>query len=134
MTIETFENWTFSELGAAAHTLMHDLRGSWAMNYDSRMRQLEMILIIMESYRTEGKLGFKEELQGNVQEFRELAREDLEVTQDELSDSYDGRVFRDQCHFYEIAFYNGRTDRVADYLNNWTECEGWHWSQGVEND
>ena len=131
----TFENWTIEELGCAANTLMRDLRGSWAESYSNRMRELERILVLIESYKIEGVEGFKANLKGDLREIRDKARDDLKVVLAELSDPDDGRVFRDFCHFYDARFLDGRTEQVKEYLLDWVVCDGWHWCQeGVEDD
>lgn len=117
METNKFENWTLYELIATASTIMSDLRGNWAYDYGSRMRILCDVLTEIIEYDFGGeKEEFLEQLKGLHPNYKALAKADLEVTQGELKEPYDGRVFRDSCHFYSVLPLEGTTPRVKEFL------------------
>lgn len=98
------DDWTLPEMICAVGTLMGDLRGNWGYEYSSRMEEVETLL---------HKMGERDDL--TEKQIMDVAN-DLRVTKEEMADPYDGRIFRDDCNFYEMEPEDGKTDRVKEYL------------------
>ena len=81
---------------------MYDLRGNWGFDYPERMREVRSLLETLIEKDSENK---------------EKYQEDLEVTNQELEDRCDGRIFRDFCKLYNYISKEGSTQQVKYYLD-----------------
>ena len=128
-------DWTMEELVTAAGTIMRDLRGSWDPNtYSHRMYALaDVLTIIIEYAPPTDKDVFVSKLEGKYGKWIEWAKQDLVVTQSEISDPCDGRVFRDACHLYERTIEEGQTERVRAYLRGLLEYPEYTWVEEGED-
>ena len=131
MNNNEFADWTIDELQVAITTLEHDLRGSWAAQYEQRMILLcELCEAVMALFDNQSNsVMFKEILKGK-KEYSEMAMHDIELAQDEMTEAewQDGRVFRDGARFYDVELSDaGKTDKVIDWLSYNVVCDDWHW-------
>jgi len=95
------ENFSIEELKTATGHLMLDLRGNWGYEYSSRMNELCLLLNLLILKDPDNELTYKS---------------DLETTESEIEEPYDGRIFRDQCNLYCYSSNSGKTIRVKNYL------------------
>lgn len=134
--VDDFENWHMPELMAAIGTTMRDLRGSWGDgSYDYRMREtLRMLNALKDHYEDlDAKDKFVMALDGSGVEFLAQINADIALTDAELMDPYDGRVFRG-AYFYESNAKEGQTDRVRMYLYTTLSYPEYTWMEIDEDE
>lgn len=94
------KDFNTEELKTTIGHLMLDLRGNWGWHYTERMKlvtdALNMLLVTDPE---------------NLQ-----YKNDLQVTEVEISEPCDGRIFRDSCELYGYSSAEGKTGRVRDFL------------------
>jgi len=116
--VDDFENWDVLEVGTAIGSLMRDLRGSWAMGYEYRMKETFRLLHVLKTAHESQtpKEKFVGAISGEFAELRDKVDEDIAVTENELCETNrNGRVFR-SCNLYDFIHKEGQTDRVKQYL------------------
>ena len=94
------KDFNTEELKTAIGHLMLDLRGNWVSNYQERMELVADGLNLLLNNEPEN-LEYKG---------------DLAVTEGEISEPWDGRVFRDSCNLYGYSSIEGRNQKVYDFL------------------
>ena len=128
---DEFKDWTLDELQVAITTLEHDLRGSWAGNYNGRLERLEEICTAMvHAFERTDKQTFVAKLQSGL-DYADMANYDIVVASQEYDRvMQDGRVFRDCAAFYNVELAEaGKTGRVISWLTITVDCDDWHWFQ-----
>lgn len=132
--VDDFENWDVPELATAIGTLMLDLRGSWNDGYTYRMREtIRMLEALRSQYESMSeKDKFVSALHGD-QEILSKITSDIVVTESELHEPYDGRIFRG-CNFYGHATEDGKTDRIKMYLYTVMTYPEYSWMEVDEDD
>lgn len=96
------EELTIEELKTAIGCIMGDLRGNWAFEYNDRMIEVKELLEALIEKEPKNK-DYKE---------------DLKITESEINEPYDGRIFRDECNLFGYSSELGKTKRVKEYIDN----------------